>query len=205
MKRKIILIGGMPTAGKTTVSRQVAKHFDLPLISTDQIRIIMQSVASKSKHPLLFSTDGQTAEKFLTTYSAAEIAEMEYNQGNEVWIGIKHFIETDWTWRNGCVIEGVSILPSLVHELDTETRDLRVVFLSDNDHSRIEHVVYNRGLFDDASLYSDDLKEKEVEWLKIFDKKLRADAAKYGHSVLNVKKDESDILHVLEALNYNKT
>lgn len=200
MKRKIILIGGMPTAGKTTISRQVAQHYGLPSISGDQIRIIMQSVADKDKYPLLFSSEGYSAEEFLTQYTANEIAEMEFEQGREVWLGIKNFIEKDWVWRNGCVIEGVSILPSLVDELKHETREMKAVFLSDSNHERIKHVVYNRGLFDDARTYSDDVKDREVEWLKLFDQKLRQEATRTGYPIIEIKKDASDIDRVLVAL-----
>ena len=200
MKRKIILIGGMPTAGKTTLSFQVAHHYNLPHISTDQIRLIMQSVADKTKYPLLFDSDGYSAEEFLAQYTPKEIADMEYEQGREVWLGIKKFIEDDWVWRDGCVIEGVSILPSLIHDLDTESRDVSAVFVSDNHHERIKHAVYNRGLYDDANLYSDDVKDKEIEWVKLFDNKIRKDAKKAGYPVIELCKDESDIHTVLKAL-----
>lgn len=200
MKRKIIFIGGMPTAGKTTIARQVAEHFDLPCLSGDQIRVIMQSVADKQKYPLLFSADDFTAEEFLTKYSPEEIAEMEYNQGYEAWQGVRYFVEHDWVWKKGCVIEGVSILPPLIHEIDANKCDVKVVFLSDSNHDRIRHVVYNRGLYDDAKLYSDNVKDKEIKWVKLFDKKLREDASNAGYSVIEMSKDKSDIEKVLSAL-----
>jgi 2-phosphoglycerate kinase len=199
MKRKIILIGGMPTAGKTTIARKVASHFNLPYISGDQIRLIMQSVANIDKFPLLFNSEKLTAEEFLTKYTAEEIAEMEYEQGNEVWLGIAHFIEHDWVWRSGCVIEGVSILPLLVKK-HTSKHDVEAVFLSDSNHIRIQHVVYNRGLFDDASTYSDDVKDKEIEWVKLFDQKLRVDALSASYPIIEINKDDSDIENVLAVL-----
>jgi len=199
MKRRIILIGGMPTAGKTTIARKVASHFNLPYISGDQVRLIMQSVADPIKFPLLFNADNLTAEEFLAKYTVEEIAEMEYEQGNEVWLGIKHFIEYDWVWREGCVIEGVSILPLLVKNYVSK-HDVSAVFLSDNNHSRIQHVVYSRGLYDDASTYSDDVKDKEIEWVKLFDQKLRNDAQVAGYSIVEINKDDSDVENVLAAL-----
>jgi 2-phosphoglycerate kinase len=39
------LIGGAPTVGKSTVAAALAAHLDLPWISTDQIRDILQSDA----------------------------------------------------------------------------------------------------------------------------------------------------------------
>ncbi len=200
MKRKIILIGGMPTAGKTTISRQVAKHFNLPLISSDQIRLIMQSVASQHEYPLLFNSEGLTAEEFLNKYTPEEIASMEYEQGREVWLGIKNLVEHDWIWRNGCVIEGVSILPDLVSNLDESKLNVKAVFLSDSDHERIRSVVYARGLFNDAASYSDSVKDIEIDWVKLFDKRLREDALANHYPVIEIDKSESDIEKVLSVL-----
>lgn len=200
MKRKIILIGGMPTAGKTTIAKQVSQHFNLPYISTDQIRIIMQSIADSNKYPFLLSSAGYSAEEFLEKYSAEEIAHMEYEQGKEVWLGVKYFIEKDWVWRNGCVIEGVNVLPSLIDEIDQEQIDVSAIFLSDIDHERIKNVVYTRGLFDDAKTYSDHVKDKEIEWVKLFDEKIRSDAKTHNYPVVDINKDSSDIVVVLKLL-----
>ena len=200
MKRTIILIGGMPTAGKTTISRQVAKHFGLPLISGDQIRLIMQSVANQHEYPLLFNAEGLTAEEFLNKYTPEEIASMEYEQGREVWLGVKNFVEHDWIWRKGCVIEGVSILPDLVGNLDESKLNVKTVFLSDSDHERIRSVVYTRGLFNDAASYSDSVKDIEIDWVKLFDKRLREDALAHNYPVIEIDKSESDIEKVLAVL-----
>lgn len=89
MKRKVILIGGAPTTGKSTMASLLAKHFNLPWISTDQIRDVMRLVASREKYPKLFNPEGYNAEKFLTEFSAEEIARMEFEQGEAAWIGIK--------------------------------------------------------------------------------------------------------------------
>lgn len=201
MKKKIVLIGGMPTAGKTTIARQVSKHFDIPYISTDQIRLIMQSIADPKKYPTLFHAEDVEAEDYLQKYSATEIADMEYEQGKEVWIGIKFFIENEWVWRDGCVIEGVGVLPAQASELDGEVFDISVVFLSDIDHERVKNVVYTRGLFDMAKNYGDHVKDKEVDWVKLFDKKVRKDAITHGYPVIDIKKDKTDISRVLKHIN----
>lgn len=200
MRRKIILLGGMPTAGKTTIARQVSKHFDIPYISTDQIRTIMESVADPKVFPMLFSSGTYSAEEYLEKYLAEDIADMEFKQGYEVWKGIKYFIEKDWVWRDGCVIEGVGIIPSLVSSLDKVKFDVSAVFVSDTNHDRLKHVIYNRGLFDNASNYSDHVKDKEVEWVKLFDEKIRQDAKKSGYPIIELKKDESDITQVLSSI-----
>ena len=200
MKKKIIFIGGMPTAGKSTIARQVSKHFDIPYISTDQIRLIMQSIAEPKKYPMLFHAETMGAEEYLQKYSAEEIANMEYEQGKEVWLGIKFFIENDWVWPDGCVVEGVGILPSLVSEIDQAVFDVSVLFLSDIDHDRVKNVVYTRGLFDKAKNYGDHVKDKEIDWVKLFDEKVRKDAEAHGYPIIDIKKDNTDFARVLDHL-----
>jgi 2-phosphoglycerate kinase len=198
MSKRIILIGGMPTVGKSTIAEGLARHFNLPWISTDQIRTVMKSVADRAIYPELFNASDYSAEDFLTKYTAEEIADMEFRQGAETWIGIQHFINNDWTWRNGVVIEGVDILPNLVKQSFDRNQDIKAVFLSDSNEYRITQVVYSRGLFDDADKYSDAVKMKEVEWVKIFDDMIRADALEAGYPIVDIEKDSSDLQKVIE-------
>lgn len=190
----------MPTAGKSTVARAVAKHFDLPWISTDQICVIMQSATNPQQYPELFYPEDATPEEFLETHTDEYIMNLEYQQDHEIWRGVQAFIDKDSTWRNGCVVEGVAILPDVVAQTYSDNPDVKAVFLTDGNHDRTRDVVFTRGVWADADQYSDRVKEKEVEWIKIFDQKVRDEAAKYNLPLIEVNKDASDIDQVLEAL-----
>jgi 2-phosphoglycerate kinase len=198
--KKIILIGGAPTTGKSTMAALVAKHLNLPWISTDQIRETMRLVARREDYPKLFNIEGYDAQKFLTEFSASEIADIELEQSEAVWVGIKKFIENDYTWKKGFVMEGVGILPHLVAKDFANNKEITSVFLVDEDADRIKDVIYNRGLWDDAKKYSDDLKPKEIEWVLDFSHKLRAEAEKYGYPTIEVQKKDTDLQAVLSTI-----
>ncbi|AKM84209.1 TPA: hypothetical protein DCZ46_03945 [Candidatus Campbellbacteria bacterium] len=198
--KKIILIGGAPTTGKSTMAALVAKHLNLPWISTDQIRETMRLVARREDYPKLFNIEGYDAQKFLTEFSASEIADIELEQSEAVWVGIKKFIENDYTWKKGFVMEGVGILPHLVAKDFSNNKEITSVFLVDEDADRIKDVIYNRGLWDDAKKYSDDLKPKEIEWVLDFSHKLRAEAEKYGYPTIEVQKKDTDLQAVLSTI-----
>ncbi|OGD68251.1 hypothetical protein A2996_01090 [Candidatus Campbellbacteria bacterium RIFCSPLOWO2_01_FULL_34_15] len=198
--KKIILIGGAPTTGKSTMAALVAKHLNLPWISTDQIRETMRLVARREDYPKLFNIEGYDAQKFLTEFSASEIADIELEQSEAVWVGIKKFIENDYTWEKGFVMEGVGILPHLVAKDFANNKEITSVFLVDEDADRIKDVIYNRGLWDDAKKYSDDLKPKEIEWVLDFSHKLRAEAEKYGYPTIEVQKKDTDLQAVLSTI-----
>lgn len=198
--RNIILIGGAPTTGKSMMAYLIAKHLGVPWISTDQIREIQQSVASRKEFPSLFNTRGYNAEKFLTEFSAEQIVNMEMEQGEVVWLGVKKLIEDDYLWKEGCVIEGVGILPRLVARDYKDDLHVKTVFLVDEDADRMRDVVFTRGLWGDAHTYSDSVKEKEVEWALLFSHKLKTEAETYGYRLVEVTKNKNDLQAVLNAL-----
>lgn len=200
MKRKIILIGGTPTVGKSTMAGLLYKRLDLPWISTDQTREIMRAMASKDTHPDLYNVEGHDAVSFLTTFSAEEIADMEFKQGMAAWAGNKKLIEGDYVWRRGFIVEGVNILPELISTPETSS-DIRPVFLIDDSEERMREVVFSRGLWGNARDYPDDVKEKEVEWATVFSRKLEKSALEHGYPVVKIEKNrEKDLRAVIAAL-----
>jgi len=197
--KKIILIGGAPTTGKSTVAQALAKELDLPWLSTDQIRNTMRVVADKDKYPNLFN-GGLDAETFLTSFTASEIVDKEIAQSEAAWLGIKAFIEEDYTWSKGFIIEGVNILPHLVARDFSEDSNVRAIFLIDHDNERMKKVIYERGLWADASDYPDYVKEKELEWAALFGKRLDESAKEHGFPMIEIHKTDNDVRQVLSAL-----
>lgn len=201
MQKKIILIGGAPTTGKSTIARSLSKKLELPWISTDQIRSVMKSATSYKDNPGLFVPSGyEEAENFLNNFSAQEISDMEFNQAYSVWSGIEKIIQDKNNWKDGCIIEGVNIIPELVNKSFKKDNTLKSIFIIDENADRAREVIFNRGLFDDADQYSDGVKEKEVDWVMIFSKKLRIEANKYKFPIVEVSKDSDDLQKVLEIL-----
>lgn len=197
--RRILLIGGMPTAGKSTIAANLSQRLGLPWISTDQVRTIMRSVADRQTYPELFSPTDD-GEVFLSSYSPQQIADMEYEQGIAAWRGISQLIRQDFTWRQGFVMEGVNILPHLVAQDFAQNEAIKAVFIGDHDKSRIREVVFTRGLWGAADSYPNHLKEKEVEWVLRFSRKIHSEAVRYGLPWVEVNKHADDVKEVLRAL-----
>ena len=196
--KKVILIGGAPGTGKSTLAKNIAKHLDLPWISTDQIRGIIRDYASRERYPDLLLPEGfDTAEKFLNNFSAQEIAEMEYRQSYDVWPAIKYLIEENSSWEKGVIIEGVNIIPELIAENTIEHSNVQAIFIIDEDYDRLRDVVYGRGIWDRADSYTDDLKPKEIEWVTLYTGLIKASAEKYGYPILKVEKNENDFTKAL--------
>lgn len=200
--KRIILIGGAPTTGKSTLADQVAKHFGIPWISTDQIRKIMRKVANRAEHPKLFSPEGYSIERFLTEFSTEQRFQIEIDQAEAVWAVAQAFIKEDWMWTSGFVVEGIHVLPHLVARDFKDDQRVRTVFLVDEDGERMRRVIYTRGLSGDAKAYSDDVKEKEVELVKMFSRRLKGEVDRFGFPWVEVSKSGNDLEAVLAAIDF---
>ncbi|MBI5066131.1 hypothetical protein HZA97_07890 [Candidatus Woesearchaeota archaeon] len=185
---KIILIGGSPTAGKSYTARKIAEELKLPWISTDTIREQMRELVRKTDYPALFLHSESTpklAVKFLTSNTAEEIVNLHNKENKEVWKGVKALIETDYVWKS-FIVEGVAILPHLVAKLVKKNKNVKAVFLVDEDLDRVRKTIFTRGLWDEASKYPDSVKEKEVEWVAAFNDFIKKEAKKHKLPVVSV-------------------
>jgi len=192
---KVILIGGAPIVGKSYTARKIGEELKLPWISTDTIREQMRKIVNKKDYPHLFVFPNYNAEKgveFLTKKSAKEIVKFQNEESQEVWKGVKALIEIEYVWRD-FIVEGVAILPDLVKELSIKDKQIKAVFLIDNDRERIRKTIFTRGLWADADKYPDSVKEKEVEWVMEFNKYISCEAKKYGYAVIDIG-DRKDYL-----------
>src|SRR3989338_2531764 len=188
MVNKIILICGSPTAGKSYTARRLAEQLKLPWISTDTIREQMRKIVRKEDYPALFLHSNYTSKlavEFLSHNTAEEIVKHQNKESIAVWKGVKALIETDYVWKS-FIIEGVAILPSLVSGLIKRNKNIQVVFFIDEDIDRVRKTIFTRGLWDDASKYSDSVKEKEVEWVVAFNNYITKEAKKYRLPVVSI-------------------
>ena len=185
---KIILIGGSPTAGKSFTARKIAESLKFPWISTDTIREQMRKIVSKKDFSDLFAHSEATpnmAVDFLSNKSAKEIVKHQNDESFDVWKGVSALIETDYVWGD-FIIEGVAVLPNLVNKVSVKNKEIKVVFLVDDNIERIRKTIFTRGVWDDADKYPDDVKEKEVEWVIEFNKYIIRESKKYGFSVVKI-------------------
>jgi len=185
---KIILIGGSPTAGKSYTARKIAESLKLPWISTDTIREQMRKIVRKKDFPKLFFHSEATptmAVEYLSKNSARKIVKNQNDESIDVWKGISALLETDYVWGS-FIIEGVAVLPHLVKKISVEKKEIKVVFLVDENIERVRKTIFTRGLWDDADKYPDNIKEKEVAWVMAFNEYIIDEAKKYGFPIVKI-------------------
>src|SRR5471030_1610776 len=131
MTKQIILVGGMPTAGKSTIAKNLSKQLNLPWISTDQIGIISRAVATREEYPKLFTWEDYDGFRYLNQFTADEITDNEFAKSESIWLGVRKLIKEDYTWNNGFIIEGDDILPRLVAKDFSDASNVKSVFTGD--------------------------------------------------------------------------
>jgi len=193
--RKIILIGDAPAIGKSHTAQKLAKEFKFSWISTDEIRKRMKKQVSRKDQPSLFFFMDQRAEtgtKYLEKSSIEKIVKDQNNESFAVWKGVSNLIKKENS-KKPLIIEGVAILPSLVAKLKKEKayKDVNVMFLVDNDISRIRESIFKRGLWDKANKYPNNIKEKEVEWVTDFNSFITKEAKKYNFPIIDINDRKS--------------
>ena len=183
----IILIGGAPGVGKSTLTRMVSESLKLPWISTDTIREMMRKVVDKASFPELFHLDETkvSAEDYLSSHSAQEIFVSQNRESVEVWKGVKALMETDYVWKD-YIIEGIAITPQLIASYKNENITIKPLFLVDKDQDQIRKIVFERGVWDDADTYSDEVKEKEIEWVNLYHEWIEREAKKYNFPIIYI-------------------
>lgn len=112
---KIIVIGGASGTGKSTLAKRLSKHFNIPWISTDQLRTI-QGINEKNQ--------GKQIE--LT------------------WKGVSAFLEHPHPWETG-IIEGIAITPELLtRDFKDNMEYITPIFLIQENETKIAEVVHER-------------------------------------------------------------
>jgi len=195
--KKVILIGGASASGKTTLTKNMGKRLDLPWLSADHIRDMVLTIGRREDFPQTFKTRDYTAEEFYEKYSIDEIVQTEITESQETWRGIEALIKSGFEG----IVEGVAVLPSLVDSLEGRT-DIRVVYLINENEQEILKIAQERGIWDDAHTYSDDVKKKEVQFALAYNEMLKREADKYGYPVVVVERKDGDLEKVLKVLGY---
>lgn len=122
---KLILIGGTPRTGKTTLAQKIAEELGVSWMSTDALEAIAHrytppDLAAKSfpKSEMRKATE-YSNDAFYDTYSTNEIVESYSKQAKTTSEAIESLAEyaskEDW----GYVIEGYHVTPLLLAKFET--------------------------------------------------------------------------------------
>jgi len=154
MSTKVILIGGPPTSGKSTLARTLARRLDFGCVSTDDLGISGKAMTTAESHPGLHSMDAGNHSEYFRCNSADWLVDDVLNSHAELWPAIESIIRehTVGYSTDPIIIEGMALWPERVahlpypdvvsfwldmteEDLETNTRE-RVEFHYEEDEAK---------------------------------------------------------------------
>ena len=139
----ILLLGGPPKVGKSTISGKVRQKHAVSVVSTDSLGVVLGNVWIDETAPDLFVKDKfakiplADKEKLLTK-DHTDLIEFVRRESHVVWKAVVAFSRREYEEGRDVLIEGVAVLPELVNQLDNIP--YRVVFVGNQGKGHNENI-----------------------------------------------------------------
>ena len=201
MDWKVLLIGGSSGVGKTAVAPVIARHFGVPWVQVDDVRLALQRVTSPAEHPALhffLATEG------VWDLPAEELCEALIVVARVMSEAIESVIDHHVLLGPPLVVEGDGILPETAGRRGRDTGgQVRSVFLHEPDEEVLLTSLRarNRGHFQTAPL---ELQRRLTRQSWLFGEWLRREAEAHGVPVVAVRPWDTLVERVLAAVEGRK-
>ena len=192
---KIILIGGPPRTGKTTLAQRISKEADVAWISTDALDDIAQRYIAEEERSKLFpktslrKESGGGNDELYNMFSVEEIVSVYRKQSEAVYKAVEVLIayahKEGWDY----VVEGYHITPTLISKLKKENSDISGVILTNTKADGVIERSMNSDVKKDW--LRDKTKNKETfpkiaEMVSLYSQKLQGEAEGLDVDVIDV-------------------
>lgn len=114
---KVILIGGAPMVGKSTIARKLAAQLEYGCLSTDDLGQAIGAVTTAQSHPAFHEMDGGDYREYYITRSVDDLIADAERRHAALWPAIARVISTHASWGDPVVLEGWALYPSTVAQL----------------------------------------------------------------------------------------
>ena len=141
---KVILIGGSPMVGKTTLANQLCSRYGYSCLSTDDIGEILQTVTD------INPMKGLDYRQYYIDKSEEELIEDIQEYHIKIWPAVKRLVEIHSSWGTPIVIEGYALYPQLVNSI--KTKGVRSIWLIGDEELFQERIAANKLFHEGASV-----------------------------------------------------
>lgn len=119
-KPKVILIGGCPGAGKTTLGRAVAAHLDYASLTIDDLLGAVMAMTTQDSHPGLHVMNKPNYNEYFTNSPVEKLIADATIQHEAFWPAVERTIRNHATWGTPIVIDGWHLRPEWTQSLDLD-------------------------------------------------------------------------------------
>lgn len=117
-KPKVILIGGAPGAGKTTLATALVARLGMTSLSIDDLKTAAQAITTPQTHPKLHVMSRAPAVEYFTNSTIEQLKAEATQQHEAVWPMVERVVGAHATWGSPIVIDGWHLRPSWVAQLN---------------------------------------------------------------------------------------
>jgi 2-phosphoglycerate kinase len=118
---KVILIGGAPGAGKTTLGRNLAIRLGRRSLTIDDLMIAARVVTTPQSHPGLHMLKGKSGGDYFTNTDPPRLIADAQRQHEEAWPIVDKVIRNHAAeWGSPVVIDGWAMRPAWVAAMDLD-------------------------------------------------------------------------------------
>lgn len=114
---KVILIGGSPFSGKTTIATKLAAKLGYCSLSTDDIGTAIAKATTIETHPSVHYMGTQDFREYYIKSSLEKMVEDATRSHEALWPSIASIIANHASWGFPIVIEGWALTPQKVSEV----------------------------------------------------------------------------------------
>jgi 2-phosphoglycerate kinase len=151
---RVVLIGGAPRSGKSTVARMLAAKLGYNYLSIDDLGEAIRAVTTKQSHPALHPMTGYEYKEYYIQLSIEELNADAIAEHHAIWPALESVIRKHVLWAEPAIIEGWSLQPEYVASLAIPSVK-SLWFISDENvlKERINgDVQFYRGATDEESM-----------------------------------------------------
>jgi 2-phosphoglycerate kinase len=127
----VILIGGAPFSGKTTLAKHLAAQRGYALVAIDDLGTAVRALTTPQSHPALHPMAGWDYRAYYLVHSPATLIEHSRREHDALWPAIAAVIEAHLRWAGPVILEGWQLDPA--HVASVTHPQLRACWLLFND------------------------------------------------------------------------
>lgn len=114
---RVVLVGGPPMSGKSTVARMLAAKLGYSYLSADDLGEAIRAVTTKQSHPDLHPMAQYEYKDYYVQHSIEELIANAIAEHHAIWPALEKVIRKHATWAEPATIEGWSLQPERVASL----------------------------------------------------------------------------------------
>jgi 2-phosphoglycerate kinase len=111
---EVIVIGGAPFAGKTTLAKRLAVHRGYALVAIDDLGTAVRAVTTPRSHPALHPMAGRDYRAYYVAHPPSTLIEHSRREHQALWPAIAAVIHAHLQWGGPVILEGWQLDPERV-------------------------------------------------------------------------------------------